>query len=351
VALLAALVLPLASWASTLLLGTDAHAGLVRISMVGAAFVSLYVVVSGLFSGRSDVGGPMIVAVASGVVSLAVTFMLVPAAGLTGGTIGIAIMMPAGLAAAFWARRHRHRAALLPVPRPPFDPATARALLTVGLAALVPALLELGTTIGLRAHYLRVHGIAANGLLQAGVALAQQGSAMFIAYLMTYAFGRLSGAGDAVRIRDYTRRQWAPLVALAALGFAIAMLWSEPLLALFYSRPFVAARPLMAWALFAEFCRVMTQLWSLGALPMGAVRSWIAIGAAGPPAVAAAYALLAPVAGALSLPYAAAAGALVQLGVAALLMRRQGITPRPGGALLLAVVMAGLAWLARTVAR
>jgi len=345
-----ALCLLFAPSVSTVLLGTDAHAALVRISMLGVVALSLQVVMSGFFYGRSDVGAAMIVAVVGGVVSVAVTLALVPAMGLVGGAIGVAIITPVGLAAALLARRRVLRATLTPPPRPALDPSTARTLLSVGVAALLLALLEQGTVLGLRAHYLRVYGIAANGLLQAGLALAQQVSAMFIAYLVGYAFGRISGSVDAVRIRAYTRRHWTPLVALAAAAFGIAMLGAAPLLGLFYTSRFAAARPLMAWALFGEFCRVMTQLWGLGALPLGALGSWIAIGVSGPVAIVAAYLFYAPHAGSLTLPFATATGALVQLGVAAALMARRGVRPTPAGAVLLVLSLVGLALLARTIA-
>ena len=41
---------------------------------------------------------------------------------------------------------------------------------------------------------------------------------------------------------------------------------------------------------------------------------------------------------------------LVQLAITAVLMSRRGVTPRPRDLALLAAALAGLAWLARTVA-
>ncbi|HKQ56808.1 MAG TPA: hypothetical protein VJY35_02975, partial [Candidatus Eisenbacteria bacterium] len=248
-----------------------------------------------------------------------------------------------------WARRRAYHDALEPRPRPVLDAPTARGLLGVGITALLLAVLDLGVPLGLRAHYLRAHGIAANGLLQSAIALAQQLSAAFIAYLWSYAFGRLSAAGGPTGIRDYTRKHWKALVMVAAAAFALVMLMSGPLLALFYSSEFAVARPLMAWTLLAEFCRVMTQVWSLGVLPLGAVRAWIAIGVVGPVAYVLGYVLLAPVAGTLAMPMAAASGALIQLGVAGVLMSRRGVTLRPGDAALLLVVLGVLAVLARWV--
>src|SRR5262245_34990869 len=202
-AFVAVLCLWFAPQVSALLLATPEHAALVRISMLGVAALSLQVVVNGFFYGRSDVGAPMIVAVAGGLVSVAVTMALVPGAGLVGGAIGMVAITPAGLAVAIWARRRSLRAVLLPAPRPRLERPVARALLSVGVASLFLSLLEQGALLGLRAHYLRAHGIPANGLLQAGIALAQQTSGVFIAYLMGYAFGRISGGGDVVRVRDY----------------------------------------------------------------------------------------------------------------------------------------------------
>jgi len=336
----------LAPWGSQLLLGTGAHAGLLRIAMLGVAGLALQAVAGGVFAGRSDVGAPLMLAFAGGVVAVGTTMALVPRAGLAGGAIGSAVLVSAGLAAACGWRRRSVGAVLSPPPRPRFDPAVARALLRVGLAALTLALIDQGTLLALRAHYLRVHGIPANGLLQAALALAQQVSGAFMAYLAGYAFGRISGAGDAAAIRDYTRRHWVPLITLAVVAFALAMLLASPLIALFYSDRFAPARPLMAWALYAEFCRVMTMVWGLGALPVGGLRVWMPIGIAGPAAFVPAYVVLAPVAGTLALPYAAVLAGLVQLAVAGVLMSRRGVTLRAGDATLLAAALAGLAWLA-----
>ena len=134
------------------------------------------------------------------------------------------------------------------------------------------------------------------------------------------------------------------------MAFAVAMLLASPLIAMFYSDRFTAARPLMAWALFAEFCRVMTQVWCLGALPIAGLRVWMPIGIAGPVAFVPAYAILAPLAGALALPYAAVIAALAQLTVGGVLMSWRGVTLRAGDAVLLVVALVGLALLARTVA-
>jgi O-antigen/teichoic acid export membrane protein len=340
----------LAPFVSQVLLGTAAYATLVRVAMAAVAALSLQVVVMGLLSGRSDTRALLLMAVVGGVFGVVTTFALVPRAGIVGGAIGVAVMVPAGLIAAAWTRHGAYREVFVPLPRPAFDPATAGALLRVGLAALLLGLLELGTPLALRLHYLRVHGISANGLLQAALALAQQVSAALIAYLFYYAFGRVSSASGVDGVRDYTRRHWKALVAVAAAAFGAVMCLAGPLLVLFYSREFAPARPLMAWILFAEFCRVMAQVWSLGALPLGALRTWVAIGVAGPAAYVLAYVLFTPVAGLLALPYAAVVGALVQLATAGILMSRRGVTVRPGDAALLAVSLVGLAALARTVA-
>jgi O-antigen/teichoic acid export membrane protein len=340
----------LAPWLSQALLGSAAHGALLRIAMLGATGLAFQAVANGFFAGRSDLRSPLVMALAGGIVAVAVTMALVPRAGLMGGAIGSAVLVPSALLAVWWFRRPAHDVAGAGSQGPGFDAATGRMLLRVGLAALTLALLDQGTLLALRAHYLRANGVPANGLLQAALALAQQVSAAFMVYLTGYAFGRISGAGDAAGIRDYTRRHWRALLGLAAAAFAVAMLFASPLIALFYSDRFVAARPLMAWALFAEFCRVMTQVWGLGALPIGGLRVWMPIGIAGPVAFVPAYALLAPVAGVLALPYAAVVAALAQLTTAAVLMSRRGVTLRAGDATGLAIALAGLALLARAIA-
>ena len=339
-----------APWLSRLLLGTAEHAGLIRIAMLGVGGIALYGVASGLFAGRSDVRAPLTFALVGGAVAVALTFLLVPRTGLAGAAIGAAALAPAGLAGAFWIHRRDYQRVLWPAPRPRFDPATARGLIGVGGAALLLALVDQGTLLALRAHYLRANGIAANGLLQAALALSQQVSGVFNAYLASYAFGRISGAQGANAIRDYTRRHWRPLVLAAGPAFALAMVLASPLLHLLYSARFDPARGMMVWALFGEFCRVMTQVWSLGSLPLGGRRLWMPIGLAAPVALASVYPLLAPAGGLLALPLAGAAAGLFQLLVAGLLMSWRGVTPRAGDAVLLAAMVAGLALLARAVA-
>jgi Na+-driven multidrug efflux pump len=342
--------LVLAPWLSEVLLGSPEHAALLRIAMVGVLGLALQAAASGVFAGRSDVGGPLAIALGGGITAVAVTIALVPGAGLGGGAIGAAVLIPAGLATAWLTRGAVRRALLAFPPRSGWDARTARALLGVGLAALALAVLDQGTVLALRAHYLRANGVSANGLLQAALALAQQASGVFQAYLAGYAFGRVSGAAGVSGVRDYTRRLWTPFVGLAGLAFAVAMLIAGPLLRLLYSDAFAPARPLMAWTLFSEFCRVLTVTWGLGALPTGGLKVWMPIGLIGPLALVPAYVLLAPVAGVLSLPYAAALASLVQLLAAGVIMSRRGVTLGARELALLLALLAGLAWLARTIA-
>ena len=342
--------LMLAPWLSQALLGAPAYAGLLRIAVIGVVGLAFQAVAGGVFAGRSDVGGPLAIALGGGMVAVTVTVALVPRAGLTGGAIGAAVLIPAGLATAWWARGAVRRALVAFPPRSGFDATIARALSRVGLAALALAVLDQGTLLALRAHYLRANGVAANGLLQAALALSLQVSGVFQAYLASYAFGRVSTAFGAAGVRDYTRRHWTAFVALAAAAFALAMVVAGPLLRILYSNQFAPARPLMAWALLAEFCRVVTQTWGLGALPTGGLKAWMPIGIAGPLVLVPAYLALAPIAGTLALPWAGAIAALLQLGVTGVIMSRQGVTLGARDLALLAATLAGLALLARAVA-
>jgi Na+-driven multidrug efflux pump len=344
-----AVVLPTLLFApglSQFLLGTPEHANLLRIATVGVVGLALHAVASGVFAGRSDVGGPLAVALGGGAVAVAVTVTLVPRAGLTGGAIGAAVLVPAGLAAAWWARAPIRN--VLPL-RPEFDRTTARTLARVGLGALALALVDQGILLALRASYLRQHGVPATGLLHAALAIAQQVGAVFHAYLASYAFGRVSGASGIEGMRDYTRRLWVPLALLAIGAFMLAMLVSGPLLRLLYSHEFAEARPLLAWVLFAEFCKVLALTWGLGALPGGGLRAWMSIGLAGPVACVLAYEWLST-AGPMALPGAVALAAVFQLGVSGFVMSRLGVTLRAGHLVLLAAALALLARLARAIA-
>src|SRR5262249_58792827 len=128
--------------------------------------------------------------------------------------------------------------------------------------------------------------------------------ALFYAYLGGYAFGRISGLPTVDAIRDYTRRQWRPVTAGAALIVAFAIVAGRPLLHVLYSSRFDEAHGLLAWTLLGEFCRIAMQAWVLGALSVGGVRLWAPVGLGYTTAVAVGYALATRLgAGAYSLPY------------------------------------------------
>ena len=325
--LVASVALLFAGPISTALLGSAEHAPLVRIAALGAAGVAFQYVFLGLFAGKSDLKAGLTLSVAGGLATVAVTLALVPRWGLLGGAIGMAVLAPAGVAGVLLLHRRSYARTLTPAPKPPLDFALARSILGVGAAALALTLVDMGTMLTVRSHYLGMHGIDANGLLQAALALSQQVGTLFYAYLSNYAFGKVSGVGGVAEIRVYTRRHWRPLVLLAAPTFALAMVASTPLLHLLYSSRFDPARPLMAWALWGEFCRVGMNAWAVGALPIGGARLWLPIGIAPSIGLAVSYAFLSHAnLGTLSLPLAYAGAGLFSLCFGGIAMSRAGVT-------------------------
>jgi polysaccharide transporter, PST family len=351
----AALALLFAPLLSSALLGSPEHAGLVRISAFGVVAIALSNTLQGLLAGRSDLRGPIAFSAIGGLCGVAATVLLVPRWGLSGATLAITLLYVGGLLGVVLARRRAHRALLAPPPSL-FDSREAGALLSVGTAALVLSLFDLGVMIAIRAHYLREHGTASNGLLQAALALSQQVGAVFYSYLTAYAFGRVSASGaigGIAAVERYTRRQWKPLMLAAAAFVAFAIVAAAPLLHLLYSSRFDPARPLMAFALFGEFCRISAQSWSVGALPVGGRALWLRIGLSQPLGVGAAYIAWSAIGvGALALPLAYATGGLITLVAAIAGMWKSGIVPRAGDMawLLVALVALGLlvAWSNRT---
>lgn len=335
---------------SLALLGTGAYAGLVRISMIAVVSIAVAHTLLGVFAGRSDLRAPLAFAMTGGTVMIAAVLALVPRFGLTGATLGTALLWPAGIAGVLWVRRDALRALATPRPSPVIERGEAGSLLKVGLAALVLSLLDTGVLLGLRAHYLKAYGAEWNGLLQAALALSQQVGAVFYAYYSGYAFGKVSAAaasGGADAVRTYTVRQWRPITLLGAAAVAFAMLASTPLLHLLYSHRFDAARPLMAMALFGEFCRIAAHAWALGSLPLGGRSLWVRIGLAQPTALAAAYGVFtASGARELALPYAYAAAGVATLLVAMTAMGARGVRPRVGDVAWILVAVAALGALA-----
>ncbi|HSQ60515.1 MAG TPA: polysaccharide biosynthesis C-terminal domain-containing protein [Acidobacteriota bacterium] len=317
---------------SRALLGTDEHAGLVRVSMIGVVGLAFMNPVQGVVAGRSDVRAGLTFAIAGAGGATLLAFLFVPRFGLMGAAIATAILNPLGLLGVLWLHTRRHREAIFPRPRPFVASALREAgpLLRVGGAALALGLLDLGAMVALRSHYLRAHGVDANGLLQAALALSQQVGAGFYAYFAGYAFGKINavhGAEGTAGVRSYTRRQWTPLFVLAFLGVAIAMVAAGPLLHLLYSSRFDAARPLMAFALWGEAGRIATQMLIVGALAVGGTALWFAIGIVQPVALVAAYAWFhANGSGAASLPLAYATAGWITFAGAAVMMARRGVT-------------------------
>ncbi len=332
---------------SRALLGTPDYATLIRISMIGAAGIALQQALQGVFAGRSDLRAPLTFAFAGGAVSLAASFLLVPRWGLRGAALAAAILFPVGCAGALLLRRGEYLPLMSPRPKPALTSDLARSLLTVAAAGLVSALVEQGTFLALRSHYVRVNGVEANGYLQAGLAISQQVGALFYAYLSSYAFGKISGVSGVEATRDYTRKHWTPVMLLAAAAFLVTRLGAGPLLRLLYSHRFDPAQPLMAWTLVGEYGRVGLVLWALGALPLGGARLWFPLTLLISVSVAISYAILtAAGAGLMSLPVAYAAAGLVSVLVGGVIMSRRGVTLGARDLLVFAMGAAALGWLA-----
>ena len=309
------------------LLGTGAYAALIRISMIGVAGVALQQTLMGIFAGRSDLRAPLTFALVGGGVSILAALLFVPRWGLQGGALAAAILFPAGCCGALAIHRREYAPVLTPPRERALTPSLARSLLTIAGAGLASSLIEQGTFLAVRSHYVRANGIEANGFLQAALAISQQVGAPFYAYLTSYAFGRISGVVGVEGTRAYTRKHWTPIVLLAAAALIAARLGATPLLHLLYSHRFDPAQPLMAWALVGEFGRIGLVTWGLGSLPVGGARLWFPISLVFPATLAIAYALFAASgAGLLSMPKAYASAGLAAACVCGMFMSRRGVT-------------------------
>jgi len=323
----ALLILVFARQISVLLLGTPDHAALIRVSVFGLTGVGLFGVAQGLCAGRSDVRAPIAFALGGSGVATVLTLALVPRFGIFGAAVAAAVLYPVGVATMLRMHAGRHPEAFLPRPKRLFDRSEAAALLGVAGAALVLPVVDQGVMLALRAHVVRVHGPAANGLLQAALALSQQVGALFYAYLASYALGKISAVGGATGIEAYTRKQWAPLVGAAALALAFAMIAGGPLLHLLYSSRFDPARAMMAYTLVGEYGRVCLQAAALGSLPLGGAKLWFRIGLLQPVSLAVCYtAFVATGSGPLSLPRAYATAGALTFGLGAWMMTRAGVS-------------------------
>ncbi|TMQ65490.1 MAG: hypothetical protein E6K77_02710 [Candidatus Eisenbacteria bacterium] len=312
---------------SQALLGAAAYAGLIRISMIGVAGVAVQQTLVGLFAGRSDLRAPLTFSIVGGGISVLAMFLLVPRWGLQGGALAVAILFPAGCVGALAVHRRTYAPVLTPPRERALTPGLARSLLTVAGAGLLASLVEQGTFLTVRSHYVRANGIEANGFLQAGLSISQQVGSLFYAYLASYAFGKISGAPGAEGTRAYTRKHWTPIILPAAAALIAARLGATPLLHLLYSHRFDPAEPLMAWALVGEFGRIGLMTWALGSLPLGGARLWFPISLVFPVALAIAYALFAASgAGVLSMPKAYASAGLGAACVCGMVMSRRGVT-------------------------
>ncbi len=334
-----------------LLLGDAGLAPVVRIAMIGVAGYALYSIVTGVFAGRSDVRAPLTLAIVGGAWGVALTFGLVPRAGHAGAVLAVSTMVLAGTLGALLVHRRDYASVFARPSGPRVDRAVLRELLGVGAAALVLALVDQGVLLGARAHYVQRHGVGANGLFQAALALSQQVAGPFYVYLANYSLGRMSGLSGVTEMREYTRRQWRPLMLLAALTFALAMVLAGPLLRLLYSERFDPARAMAAWMLLGEFGKVALQTWAVGSLPLSGTRLWLPLMLVFPVVLGLSYAaLVAAGFGLAALPLAYLCAGLAGLLVTGIAMSAARITlPLRDLALLLAV-LAALALLAQRIA-
>jgi O-antigen/teichoic acid export membrane protein len=329
-----------------LLLGPHADPTLIAIGVLGMAGIAFQATIQALFAGRSDVRATVTYAAIGNLVAVAAVAALVPAFGLRGAVLGVALFWPVAIAGTLWRHRADYASYFAPAPAGG-GRGEARALLKVALGALALSFLDQGTMLAIRTHYARTQGFDANGLLQAALALSQQVGAVFYAYLGSYAFGKVSGAAGAAGIADYTRRQAAAFLAAAAVAFAAAMLLASPLLRLFYSSRFDPAQPLMAWTMFGEFAKVGMQAWMFGALPLGGLRLFMPLGASYPLAMAVGYAAATALgAGRMSVPAAYAFAACTALTVSGIVMSARGVAFTPRALLVLGLGLVGLAALA-----
>jgi hypothetical protein len=312
---------------STALLGTPEYATLVRLSMLGVAGLAAQITLQGVFAGYADMRALFTYVLIGNLVATAAVLALLPGFGLRGAVIGSACFFPSAILGALWLHRARYRAAILPAPAPRFDRAVFGTLLRVAATSLLLGLLDQGVLVATRSHYVRMHGTAANGILQSALQLSSQTGQLFYAYLGGYAFGRISSLPGLDAIRAYTRRQWRAVTATAALLMAFVVLAGTPLLRLLYSSRFDAARGPLAWLLVGEFCKVAMQAWAIGALSVGGVRLWAPIGIGYVVTAAAGYVVASHLgAGVLSLPYAYAAAGVAGLTIAGVSMSLRGVS-------------------------
>jgi O-antigen/teichoic acid export membrane protein len=341
-----------APWIATALLGSAEHAGLVRISMIAVAGLAFQGTIQGIFAGYSDVRPPLTYALIGNFVVVALVLFAVPRFGLAGAIGSLCAFWPAAILLTLLFHRRDYADALARPAGPRFDPALGRTMLKVAFAGLTLALLDQGTLLALRSHYVRTSGLAANGLFQASLALSQQIGAIFYSYLGGYAFGKISGVAGVAGVRAYTRKHWAPLAGLAALAFAGTMVCAGPLLHILYSHRFDPARPMLSWMMVGEFAKVCVQIWGLGALPLAGVRLWFPIGVAGTIAMPLVYmGARAAGAGVMSLPFAYGGAQVLSLAFAAVTMSRRGVTLGVRDLALMAAGLVGLGALAFTLTR
>ncbi len=351
IACVATLAAVFAPACATALLGPRADPTLVRLALIAVAGLAVQAVAQGLFAGRSDMVAPLTYAIVGNLGATAAVLALVPFFGLRGAVLGAACFYPAAILGTLAWHWRSYRTAFRPAPVPRFDRTEAGAMLKVAMAALVMSLLDQGVMLAVRTHFARTMGLAENGLFQAAFALSQQAGAVFYAYLSSYAFGRISGAGGIEGVRAYTQRQWSAIMTVAALAFAVAMLIATPLIHLLFSRQFDPARPMLLWTLFGEFAKVGMQAWMIGALPLGGVRLFFPLGISYVLAFAAGYAgALALGLGAMSLAAAYAFAGAFALLLSGVVMTVRGVPLTPRGLVLLLGALAGLALLAWTLA-
>jgi PST family polysaccharide transporter len=315
---------PLANWA----FDDPSLTVLVLISLAGVPFAVFYNLGRAFLQGHKEVRAIAIANVASALLSFATVVPLVRLWGVTGAVINISLTW--GLNAAFywyfWLRKGGRRLFRLNA----FDWPVLRELVRYGAASLAVGAATSFALLAVRRLIITQFGLEANGLYQAVYGLSVQYMALVTGAMATYSFAQLSGIAS--RLTEGPDRQAelnreinnnARLVLLVIFPvLALAVLFRNVGLVVFYSRDFLPAAPLFPLQALGDLFMACAWAFGLALLPLGRVAAWLLINLSAPIVLLGGASLLLPRFGLSGVVMAYAAAQALQAAVSWWYLRR-----------------------------
>ncbi len=272
----------LATQISELVMGDAQYAHLIAISAIAIPITLLAASYSGVLQGFLRIGSLAKASIATTVISLVVTVVLIVIFGLTGAVVALSVVALVQLGIFFlrepWVIQGRRWARRLS-----FNWVALHPVLQLGVASVVLTIVSTLVTLLIRSDIVRVLGIDQNGIYQPVSAISDTYLEILISSTSFYLFPRLTElltAGRRSEAADEVGHGLRVILAVTVPLLLLAIAFGEPIVTLLYSDRFRPAADPLAIQMTGNILKVIIWSASAALLPMGYYRAWLVLGLA-----------------------------------------------------------------------